>query len=151
MYSDIKISSKMKQVARMTTNQYSIHSHDISYLLPFDYKEQSEHDLLEQVKELLTSNKYYKVEQKSIEIKYDKCVVVEYLYEGWGEYHCFELEFEVIYLSDINKLILSGGINQAVHDLFELIIRDTILPEWSKIHNLKEYSYYDFYPFVSLR
>jgi len=131
----------MKQ---MTTNQYSYDGHEMSYLLPFDYKEQSEKDLLEQSKELFNTKSFYRVEQQSNIIDKYNNLVLEYLYEGYGEYHCFQLRFEIVYLTDIKRLVLSGSVEQGVHDLFDVIIHDTILPEFSKVYNLKEYNYYDF-------
>ena len=131
----------MKQ---MTTRQYSFDSHEISYLLPFDYKEQSEKELLEQSKELFTKKVFYRVEQKSNSIDKYNDLVLEYLYEGYGEYHLFQLRFEIVYLTDIKRLVLSGCVEQAVHDLFDVIIHDNILPEFSKAYDLKEYNYYDF-------
>ncbi len=128
----------------MTTREYSFDSHEISYLLPFDYKEQSEKELLEQSKELFTKKAFYRVEQKSNDIDKYNDLVLEYLYEGYGEYHLFQLRFEIVYLTDIKRLVLSGGVEQAVHDLFDVIIYDHILPEFSKAYHLKEYNYYDF-------
>jgi hypothetical protein len=131
----------MKQ---MTTNQYSYDGREISYLLPFDYKEQSEQDLLEQSKELFNIKSFYRVQQLSNTIDKYNDLVLEYLYEGYGEYHRFHLRFEVVYLTDIKRLVLSGSVEQGVHDLFDVIIHDSILPDFVKTYNLKEYNYYDF-------
>lgn len=135
----------MKQ---MTAIEYGNYGHDISYLLPFSPLNQSENEMLEKLKDLFSENKCYLVEKSKIEIdnKYNT-VTIAYLYAGHGEYHLFELEFEIIYLTDIDRHIISGQILQAVHDLFEVIIRNPILPEWTKVYGLKEYNYFHFYPY----
>lgn len=128
----------------MTTNQYSYDGHELSYLLPFDYKEQSERELLEQSQQLFITKSFYRVEQLSNKIDEYNYLVLEYLFEGYGEYHRFDIRFKIVYLTDIKRLVLSGSVEQGVHDLFDVIIHDSILPDFIQTYNLKKYNYFDF-------
>lgn len=128
----------------MTTNQYSYDGHELTYLLPFDYTEQSEHELLDKSKELFNTKSFYRVEQVGNTINKYNELVLEYLFEGYGEYHRFDIRFEIMYLTDIKRLVLSGSVEQGIHDLFDVIIHESILPDFVKTYNLKEYNYFDF-------
>lgn len=113
---------------RITSNKLPYEPKDFTYLLPFEYNEKN--DMVEKTLNLLMKESYI-VDRLNIK-KEDNYIYASYRYEGWGEYHIFELTLEIILLEDKNKVLLLGGINQDVHDLFEEIIRYTILPIWSK-------------------
>lgn len=131
----------MKQ---MTTRQYSYDGHELTYLLPFDYKEQSEQDLLEQSRQLFNTKSFYRVEQLSNKIDKYNDLVLEYLFEGYAEYYRFDIRFKIVYLTDIKRLVLSGSVEQGVHEVFDIIIKESILPDFIKTYDLKEYNYFDF-------
>ena len=100
--------------------------------------------LLDKSKELFNTKSFYRVEQVGNTINKYNELVLEYLFEGYGEYHRFDIRFEIMYLTDIKRLVLSGSVEQGIHDLFDVIIHESILPDFVKTYNLKEYNYFDF-------
>ena len=123
---------------QMTAREYSYDEHELAYVLPL---ESIAREQLEKLQEAVQTTPCYGVgvELKGARLTENDGLVLDYLYEGWSEWHAFTLEFEVVYLSDIQRFVLSGNILQSVHDLFELIIHRDILPEWAKTYQLKEY------------
>lgn len=134
----------------MTSREYSYDGHDLTYVLPIEAPGPSvplasiAREQLEKFEEAVQTIPCYgvAVELRQTRLTEDM-LVLDYLYEGWGEYHPFTLEFHVVYLSDTKRFLLSGNILQSVHDLFEIIIRREILPEWTKTYQLKQYDSLD--------
>lgn len=127
LYMEYKNIQKYK-MRRITSDKLPYEPNDFTYLLPFEYNQKN--DMVEKTLNLLMKDCYI-VDRLNIK-KEDNHIYASYQYEGWADYHMFELELEIILLEDKNKVLLLGVINQDVHDLFEEIIRYKILPIWSK-------------------
>lgn len=74
----------------------------------------------------------YTIEKISVKIEYDNNIRITYRYGGNSGYYDFDLSFYLVYVTDNDELVLCGTIEQCVHDLFEDIIEDKIMPQWVK-------------------
>jgi len=114
---------------RITSDKLKFESNDFIYVLPIA-NDNDENKIFEKMLNLLMKDCYL-VDRLYIK-KLDNYIIASYNYEGWADYHMFELQLEIVWLEDKNNLLLFGTIHQDVHDLFEEIIRYKILPIWSK-------------------
>jgi hypothetical protein len=89
---------------------------------------------------------YEKVDQILIKLDGNN-IVLSGIYEGSTSYYEYEIIFELVnYVNSCdkseNKLMLLGYINQDIHDLFEDIIKEKILPKLVDQLKLEEYKRY---------
>lgn len=90
-------------------------------------------EVIKKVFDLLDNSEcVYMIEKVSAKIEYDNNIRITYRYEGNSGYYDFDLSFYLVYVTDNDELVLCGTIEQCVHDLFEDIITDKIIPQWVK-------------------
>lgn len=123
----------MRYISHLKYNQLGYESFLFKRHLPIKYNKEDENDTIEKVCDFLDTIKCNSAEKKEIiveDTKYLKYIKVKYIYEGHSGYYDFDLVFYIVYLTDKDELVLCGNIEQCVHELFEEIIIDKILPEW---------------------
>lgn len=134
----------------LTKSQIRYESYCLFYILPykresdvhqgFEEKKEDE-ELLEKIKNLLYKSSEL-LNRVSVRIDEKNCrIIFSAEYEGYSGYYEYELDFELVnYKGDKEEqLMLLGSINQSEHELFEEIIKEKILPKWSKYLGLKSY------------
>jgi hypothetical protein len=124
----IKMSNKIKNYTRSELGYIAL---DFYYQLPFSYHEKSHDELIQDTVALLNKKVYYESTLDKITVETDGSICAFFRYEGWGEYHRYSFSLRLMYLNDLNMLVLVGNIEHDIHDLFEIIVRDKILPSWS--------------------
>lgn len=103
-----------------------------------DNRDEYDKEILKNVFEFLDNGNCFMVEKVCIKMEYDNHIKITYRYNGNSGYYDFDLVFYVVYVIDEDKLYLCGTIEQSVHDLFEDIITDNIMPRWVKDFGLSK-------------
>lgn len=124
-------------ILRMTRAQFSFENHEFSYRLPFIHTGQENEELVEKWMELAKRHVLGGAECTNILRDDTGYVRLSFLYEGWGEYHPFVLMTQLVYLTDLDVLVVQGWIKQDVHDLMEIILRNHFLPYWAHMLGLE--------------
>jgi hypothetical protein len=115
-----------------TRGQLAFEPHAFRYELPFSYHGKTDEEILRETVALFNRYPYYGAYLDDCIVHQDGRISLYYRYEGWEEYHLFSLDMRIIWIDDMNKVALLGNIHQDVHDLFEIVIRQLILPIWSQ-------------------
>ena len=100
--------------------------------IKYDRYKKNDEEIVKNVFQILDKAECFIVRKVSISIEKYGYIRVNYLYEGHSGYYNFDFVFYLIYLTDTDEIILCGNIEQDVHELFEDIIIDKIMPEWAK-------------------
>ena len=132
------MSNKIKSYTRSELGYIGL---DFYYQLPFSYHEKSHDELIQDTVELLNKKAFYDSTLDKITTETDGSIHAFFRYEGWGEYHRYSFSLRLMYITDLDILVLVGIIEHDIHDLFEIIVRDKILPSWSRALGLLDVPY----------
>jgi predicted Zn-dependent protease len=139
----------------LNKKQIGYEAYYLFYILPYkreskmmasedheELEEKEEKDLLEKTKNYLYKSSEL-LNRVSVRINDQNCnIILSAEYEGYSGYYDYELDFELVNYINENgerELMLLGYIAQSEHELFEEIIKEKILPKWSKYLGLKSY------------
>lgn len=121
----------------MTRGEFSYESHDFSYRLPFSHRGCAEDELVEQWVEWVKKYPGGSATCTHIHQHDDGYVRLSFLYEGDGEYHPFSLVTHLVYLTDMDMVVIEGWVEQAVHDLMWVVLRMDFFPMWERALGLQ--------------
>jgi len=122
----------MVNIRHYTRRQLSFESYEFSYKLPILYHGKTDETLLQETVELLNKPVHYNAILKNIIVDDDGWIHISFLYEGSGEYHPFSFSIRLAYVDDMDMVVMLGNVNQDIHDVFDIIVHQMILPSWSK-------------------
>lgn len=105
---------------------------DFPLPIKYDRYKKNDKEVFDSVFEILDKGKSFSAQKVGIKTEYGNNIIVTYRYEGNSGYYDFDLVFYLVYVTDKDEIMLCGSIEQGVHDLFEDIITDKILPQWMK-------------------
>ncbi len=124
---------------KLSRNQIGFESYSIYYILPYNREDESDEEIINKTAEFLSKNRSFNTNMMVNNTKIDKnWITISLRYEGHSDYYDYDLEFEVVNYED-NRLMLLGYILQDVHEIFEEIIVDKILPKFSEMLGLKNF------------
>jgi len=119
----------------LSKNKIPYESYSLFYILPYKREEESDEEILEKTITFLSGSS----DIGRISINLDgHNIILSCLYEGYSSYYEYELIFELVGYDKGDKLMLAGYINQDIHELFEEIIKEKILPLWFNGLGLEE-------------
>jgi hypothetical protein len=126
----------------LTKNKIVVEPYSLFYILPYKRDDYDDNKILKKTFIMI----YEKVDQILIKLDGNN-IVLSGIYEGSTSYYEYEIIFELVnYVNSCdkseNKLMLLGYINQDIHDLFEDIIKEKILPKLVDQLKLEEYKRY---------
>jgi len=122
----------MVNIRHYTRRQLSFESYEFSYTLPIVHHGKTNEELLQETIKLLNKPAHYDAILKNIVVDDDGWIEASFLYEGSGEYHPFSFSIRLAYVDDMDIVVILGNVNQAIHDVFDIIVHQMILPSWSK-------------------
>jgi hypothetical protein len=117
-------------IKQLTRAQLSFDTHAFVYHVPRLAVNQPHEELVNQWVDLARAHPFGHA--VLTEVKHDRSAFIRffYRYEGWDEYHPFQITTRLLWLTDTEQLVVQGWIEQDVHDLMEVIIRTYLLPAW---------------------
>lgn len=110
---------------------------ELYLILPL-LKSRDDNETIARVYTFLSENRDYRSIRLQSLKNVDDYFYISFLYEGHSDYYPFTLE---LYLAEDknNTLLLAGSIVQAVHPIFEEIIKDKILPQFLETTGIRDY------------
>lgn len=118
-------------IRRMTRRELSYESCNFSYRLPFSPIGYDNEELIQKWIEWAKNYPGGRAISKGI-VQEEEYVRFSFLYEGFGEYHPFELVTRLIYLTDMDVVAIQGWVEQDVHDLMDVVLQMDFFPNWTR-------------------
>jgi|LauGreDrversion4_2_1035121.scaffolds.fasta_scaffold33728_6 hypothetical protein len=123
-------------IQHFTRGQLAFEPYAFRYELPFSHHGKTNDAILHETVLLLKQPSVYCPILDECIVHNNGTISLYFRYEGWEEYHPFSFDLRIVFIDDMDRIALLGHIHQDIHDLFEIVIRQLILPTWSQLLGL---------------
>lgn len=126
----------------LTRHQVSYEAINMMYVLPIAYDPSiPDSTYLERVVKLIEEvRQFSRIEPRSPTIINVPHIYLKYLYEGYDDYYKLDMYLEVIHVTHDKEeyLGLIGHYEHTQNGLFDELIEEKVIPDWSKRIGLRE-------------